>query len=176
MTFNVRDSAYAILHAQLQCCWPSVANDYPKPELPQKSHRQRLTHTRHHQHQPTPTSHNNGHEPLRQPPRPRAMTTPTRSSGLNRRRRMCLLQPERRPHPGVQGPRRVHSLRPRHNSCRVDSPTQRRPSTKRRPRTRLPSRYGLLDRRTIDQHLCNLARLRCPTTRSASACLPDHHN
>ena len=30
---NIRDSTYAILHAQLRRRWPTVANDYPKPEL-----------------------------------------------------------------------------------------------------------------------------------------------
>ena len=29
---NIRDSTYTILHAQLHCRWPSIANDYPKPE------------------------------------------------------------------------------------------------------------------------------------------------
>jgi len=30
---NIRDSTYTILHAQLRRRWPTIANDYPKPEL-----------------------------------------------------------------------------------------------------------------------------------------------
>ena len=30
---NIRDSTYSILHAQLRHRWPSVANNYPKPDL-----------------------------------------------------------------------------------------------------------------------------------------------
>ena len=34
---NIREQAYALLHRQLCCCWPLVANNYPKPELPRVS-------------------------------------------------------------------------------------------------------------------------------------------
>jgi len=30
---NIWDSTYTILHAQLHRQWPTIANDYPKPEL-----------------------------------------------------------------------------------------------------------------------------------------------
>jgi hypothetical protein len=31
---NIRETTYALLHGQLRRRWPSVADDYPKPELP----------------------------------------------------------------------------------------------------------------------------------------------
>jgi len=31
---NIREANYAVLHAQLCCRWPNIADDYPKPELP----------------------------------------------------------------------------------------------------------------------------------------------
>ena len=58
---------------------PNVAYDYPKPGLASAVHHQRLAHTRHHRHQPTPTSRSDGHEPPRRSPRPRTTTTTTRS-------------------------------------------------------------------------------------------------
>ena len=33
-SLNICEANYAVLHAQLHCHWPNIADNYPKPKLP----------------------------------------------------------------------------------------------------------------------------------------------